>query len=241
MQVGELKEVLRYTWLHPRYLAIRYLRRALSKTQRFASGRLLDIGCGRKPYAALYSDQVVSHIGIDVPTSMHSLDKIDAFATALALPIAGDAVDTVLATEVIEHVPDPRLMIGEIARVLRPSGYAIVTAPLHEPLHELPFDYYRYTHVGLTHLLNECGLEVVKVERRGGPLAVNGYLLSSYLYRHHGSKGYPTRMAPRPLLGPIVIVACAVIQLLSVFLDRLSNDEFDTLGFVIVARHQAAL
>lgn len=239
MGIAKLKDRLRYTWLHPRYLVARYLGRALSKTRPFASGLLLDIGCGRKPYMALFADRVSAHIGVDMRTTMHGAEAIDAFATALALPVTDGAVDTVLATEVIEHVPDPRTMIGEIARVLRPSGYAIITAPLHEPLHELPFDYYRYTHLGLAHLLNEGGLDVVRVERRGGALAVYGYLLSSYLYRHHGSTGYPARMTPRPLVAPFVVALCAVVQVVSALLDSLSRDDFDTQGFVVVAQRQA--
>ena len=240
MNLGKLKDALRHTWLHPRYLALRYLEQALSCTEQYASGQLLDIGCGRKPYKRFFAHRIASYVGVDMPASMHGGAAVDAYATALALPFATSSVDAVLATEVIEHVPDPTEMVSEIARVLRPAGHVIVTAPLHEPLHELPFDYFRYTHLGLTHLLAAEGLEVVRIERRGGPLAVSGYLLSSYLYRHYGAKGYPARLKTRVISGPIVIGICAVVQLVSAWLDQVSYDEFDTLGYVIVARRTTA-
>jgi SAM-dependent methyltransferase len=67
---------------------------------------------------------------------------------------------------VLEHVPEPGKVLGELARVLAPSGRLYLTAPLVWELHELPHDYYRYTQAGLAHLLETAGFVDVEVRPR---------------------------------------------------------------------------
>lgn len=55
--------------IHPRHLAQRELRRLIVQEAALLHGKLLDVGCGKKPYAELI--QVDAYIGLDVPTSMH--------------------------------------------------------------------------------------------------------------------------------------------------------------------------
>jgi ubiquinone/menaquinone biosynthesis C-methylase UbiE len=45
------------------------------------------------------------------------------------LPIAGNTVDIVIATAIIEHLPDPGEILSEAMRVLKPQGLVIVTTP----------------------------------------------------------------------------------------------------------------
>ena len=53
------------------------------------------------------------------------------------LPYTDGSLDLVIASEVIEHTPDPQLVLREIARVLRPCGHLILTMPMesHTPAH----------------------------------------------------------------------------------------------------------
>ncbi|MCS6880084.1 MAG: methyltransferase domain-containing protein [Oscillochloridaceae bacterium] len=231
-----LTRTLRYSFVHPRAIAHRALYRALVRLAPAAHGTLLDVGCGSRPYAALFAPYVTRHIGVDVPTSMHSNTAVDVMGTALRLPLQSGSCNTVLATEVMEHVSDPRGMLMEIRRVLAPGGVLILSVPLHEPLHELPYDYYRYTDVALRHLLTEQGFLIERIERRGGPIAVVTYLFCAFLYRAYGADGYPARMRMRPLAGPPVVALCAILQMIAAGLDPLILDDFDTLGFVVLAR-----
>lgn len=236
MNMRSLKRRLKTTPLHPRYLSNRAIRRALAALAPQASGRLLDVGCGHKPYLSLFKPYISSYTGVDVPLSIHGMASIDAGASALALPFRSAQFETVLATEVMEHVPAPSDMLSEIARVLTPGGVLILSVPFHEPLHELPYDFYRYTHIALTELLEREGLKVEAIERRGGTIAVLCHLLCSFLYRRFGSTGHPNYTRTRPIAGPLVIAVCIVLQLIAVALDPLLNDEFDTIGFVVLAR-----
>jgi SAM-dependent methyltransferase len=235
-----LKRDLKYTYLHPRFVASRELRAALVADAGAAHGRLLDIGCGLKPYRELFAPFVTEHIGVDVPVSMHGLSALDAQASALALPFATASFDTVLATEVLEHVPAPEVMLGEIARILRPGGTLILSVPFHEPLHELPYDYYRYTEVALDYLLGAQGLRVREVHRRGGAVLVATYLLSSFLYRHFGASGYPGPLRARPFAAAPIVALCAALQILGSAADHVWSDPYDTLGYVVLAERAGA-
>lgn len=230
-----LAKRLKYTWLHPRYLASRAMLQTMIKLAPHAHGHLLDVGCGVKPYYELFQPYITNYLGIDVPHSMHGTQSIDVGATALQLPFQDGMFDTVLSTEVMEHVPEPHQMLAEIARVLRPDGTLILTIPFHEPLHELPYDFYRYTHLGLQHLLREHGFTIRQEYQRGGPFIVVGYLLSSFIYRRFGATGYPKALQPRPIAGVIAVAICAFIQALAAWADQMIPDQFDTLGFSIVA------
>ncbi|NWF79026.1 MAG: class I SAM-dependent methyltransferase [Chloroflexi bacterium] len=231
-----LKQALKYTFLHPRGLANRALYAALVRLAPAARGALLDLGCGRKPYADLFAPYVTRHVGLDVPVSIHGRAALDLIGSALSLPLEADSFDTVLATEVMEHVPDPGLMLAEIYRVLAPGGVLILSVPLHEPLHELPYDYYRFTPVALEYLLRGNGFTVEQVERRGGSIVVVAYLFCAFLYRVYGATGYPNALKMRPLAGPLLVTVCLFIQMVAARLDRLVEDEFDTLGYALVAR-----
>ena len=46
-----------------------------------AHGRLIDIGCGTKPYAELFADQVDEHVGVDHEASLHDTSQVDLFGT----------------------------------------------------------------------------------------------------------------------------------------------------------------
>jgi SAM-dependent methyltransferase len=65
-------------------------------------------------------------------------------------------------------VPEPAQVVREIARVLRPNGYVILTTPLYYPIHEEPYDFFRFTPFGLRHLFETAGLEVTRID----PMAV---------------------------------------------------------------------
>jgi SAM-dependent methyltransferase len=143
----------------------RLLLYTLLQTRDYASGKLLDVGCGTKPYRSFFT--VDHYFGIDWPQSSHDLE-IDVFADAQVLPFASQSFDTVLCTEVIEHIPCPWEAIAETKRVLKPGGFLILTAPFIHWHHEAPNDHYRYTYYGLQNLVLQAGLIPIAIWQRGG-------------------------------------------------------------------------
>lgn len=167
-----------------------------------AKGRLLDIGCGHKPYAPLFLPYVREYVGLDLVESPAGNDA-DVIGSVSALPFDDASFDTVISTQVIEHVPDPHVMLREIARVLGPGGVVLITAPFAWPLHEVPHDFQRFTRYGLEHLATAAGLDVERIDERGGFWMMMTQLFSEYLHLQRSKrwifrKAYPpfTRLRP---------------------------------------------
>lgn len=118
--------------------------------------RLLDVGAGDMPYRELFADfEYLSH---DWEGTLHTPNRdYDVVSPADQLPLGDASIDVVVCTQVLEHLPEPWLAVEEFHRILVPGGRLILTAPLVWPLHELPYDYYRFTSYGLGHLIDRAG------------------------------------------------------------------------------------
>jgi SAM-dependent methyltransferase len=89
---------------------------------------------------------------------------------AAALPFGSAVFDGAICTEVLEHVPDDRALLTELARVLRPGGVLVVTVPFMFRYHPDPADYRRYTPDGLAAALERAGFSVDTATGLGGRL-----------------------------------------------------------------------
>jgi len=141
--------------------------------QAHATGVLADIGCGKAPYFGMYRELVTKSVGVDWGSSLHQSDQVDIICDlnkGIALP--DNCADTVLCTDVIEHLFDPGKIWGEIARILIPGGKAIIGVPFLYWIHEAPFDYHRYTCFALRRYAENAGLKIEVLEAVGGPLHV---------------------------------------------------------------------
>ena len=136
------------------------------------NGSLLDLGAGTKPYAPLYETYFAECTSVDVPHSPHDTAQVDLMASADSLPFADGAFDCIVCTEVLEHCAEPQLVMREISRVLQDGGRAFVTTPFLLPLHEMPYDFFRYTPSALRYLATKAGLEVRSISPRGSYISV---------------------------------------------------------------------
>lgn len=139
----------------------------------YACGRLLEVGSGRLPFYALYASKVDEVIATDWPESLHGSEFMD-FACNLeaGLPLRDTCMDAVIASDVLEHVYRPKLVLTELYRVLRPGGIVMLNTPFLYWVHEAPYDYYRYTPQALRRMAEEAGFEVVRLDALGGALCV---------------------------------------------------------------------
>jgi SAM-dependent methyltransferase len=156
-------------WLHFRTLEPFIL----SQLQQ-ARAPLLDLGCGNRPYRKYYP--AGEAVGADVVQS--SLGCVDVLIEPTRrLPLQDEYFETVLCTQVLEHVEDPHNLLAEAHRVLRPGGRMILTCPFIWELHERPHDYLRFSEYWLTRNLADKGFEIQVLERQGGDLATIGQLI----------------------------------------------------------------
>jgi SAM-dependent methyltransferase len=126
---------------------------------------ILDVGAGDAPYRELFGH--CEYVTCDWVGSAHEwAGEVDVVASADALPLADGSVDAALLTQVLEHVPNPAAALSEVARVLRGGGGVFVTVPFVWELHELPFDFWRFTPASLERLLADAGFVHIAVEAR---------------------------------------------------------------------------
>jgi len=136
---------------------------------RVVSGRLLGLGCGRVPLYDLYRPLVTSVTCADWPRSSHEIQHIDlACDLSRDLPFRDRSFDTVLLTDVLEHIPVPAALLREIYRVVVPGGaLVLISVPFLYWLHEEPYDYYRYTEYGLARLGRDAGFSIEEIRSFG--------------------------------------------------------------------------
>ncbi|WP_233841076.1 class I SAM-dependent methyltransferase [Dyella sp. 2HG41-7] len=121
----------------------------------------------------------VEYVALDYPSTGRDLygGTPHVFADGACLPFPNECFDGVACLEVLEHVPDPMAVMTEIERVLKPAGRAWISMPFLYPLHDLPFDFQRYTEQGLMRIASRCGLQVVSIQRRNHAIDTAGLLL----------------------------------------------------------------
>jgi SAM-dependent methyltransferase len=146
----------------------------------FARGRLLDLGCGKAPLYGIYHGLVDSVTCSDWMDSEH-VDVVSDLAQPL--PFNDAVFDTIILSDVLEHVPDPALVWREMTRVLAPDGHIVMNVPFFYWLHAHPHDFYRYTSFALSRFVSINGLELLRLETLGGVLEVWADLHAKLLTR----------------------------------------------------------
>ncbi len=132
------------------------------------TGKLLDLGCGKKPYKHIYDKYLNESLGIDVETTPHMKQYIDKFYDGKNIPFDNETFDVVLCTEVLEHVEEPEKFLKEIHRVLKKNGKVIITVPFLQLLHETPYDFYRYTPFALKAMTSRNQLKLISISGFSG-------------------------------------------------------------------------
>ena len=188
-----------------------------------ARGRLLDYGSGGQPYRRLFETRCDAYIAADVAVYGNLVPELHLKPNE-AIPCADASFDTVLASQTLEHVPDPDFYVSECARVIRSGGTLILTAPMQWRHHETPYDYFRYTRFGIQLLLERHGFILESIKSTGGAMALLGQILLNFLNE---------RKIYRPFLY-------RVINRTALWLDRKYPDGEDVINWMCIARRADA-
>jgi SAM-dependent methyltransferase len=145
-------------------------------------GKLVDLGCGEVPLFATYRPYICDNICVDWGDTQHSKEYLDCVCDLTApLPFADQAFDTVIISDVLEHLPQPEAVWREMARILAPGGKVLLTVPFFYWLHEQPHDFYRYTEFALRRFAETNGFQVVFLEPLGGAAEIITDILAKHL------------------------------------------------------------
>jgi SAM-dependent methyltransferase len=134
-----------------------------------ARGSLLDLGCGKVPLFATYEPYVSAITCVDWSNTLHRNEHLDLeHDLNQPLPFEDGVFDTLLLSDVLEHIAEPDFLFREMARVLAPGGKILMNVPFFYHIHEQPHDYYRYTEFALRRFVERSGMEPISVEIIGG-------------------------------------------------------------------------
>lgn len=169
--------------VNPFYHARRGLYRAISAMAPRLEGRLLDVGCGRKPYQSLFPASEYVGLEIDTPENRARKQADYFYDNGEPFPFPDQCFDGLICNQVLEHVFTPDLFLTDIRRVLKPGGKLLLTIPFVWDEHEQPWDYARYSSFGLKSLLEKNGFEVVEQVKINADVRVLFQLINAYLYK----------------------------------------------------------
>lgn len=199
---------------NPFYFSRRGLFRAVRELGGRLSGRLLDVGCGTKPYEPYLA--VAEYVGVEIDTERsRTTSKADRFYDGTALPFGNAEFDSLLCNEVFEHVFNPPEFLTELNRVLKKEGLLLMTVPFVWDEHEQPHDYARYTSFGLRHVLEAHGFAVLDQRKSVADARVIFQLINEYIYKKT-YVGNPVlrQMLNTVLIAPFTLLGLAVSALL---------------------------
>ncbi|MBS0419366.1 MAG: class I SAM-dependent methyltransferase [Proteobacteria bacterium] len=145
-------------------------------------GRLLDLGCGKVPLFEAYRPFATETVCVDWGQSLHSNGHLDLECDLTQpLPFADGEFDTIILSDVLEHIAEPQPLWREMARVLSTGGRILLNVPFFYWLHEQPHDYYRYTEYALQRFAAQADLRITHLSAIGGAPEVLADILAKNL------------------------------------------------------------
>jgi SAM-dependent methyltransferase len=173
-------------------------------------GLVLDAGAGRSGWRSVILRTANGYESLDLSPRGGTVP--DWIGDLTAMPqVPAQRFDSVVCHQVLEHIKDPLAAAKELARVLKPGGFAVVSVPHLSRRHELPHDYYRFTPEGLRQVLENAGFVVRLIKPYGGVLSFLHHQVSTLVLS-------PTSMIP--VLGDILAAAMVPVSMIVGTIDR---------------------
>lgn len=201
-------------FINPFYFARKGLYLHVSELIKNLNGKLLDVGCGTKPYAPLCN--VSEYIGLEIDDEGNRNHKYaDAFYDGKIIPFEKNTFDSVLSNQVFEHVFNPNDFLKEINRVTKMGGVFLLSVPFVWDEHEQPYDYARYSSFGLKYILNENGFEIMEYRKINNGVEVIFQLINDYIFKVTLTKsGYINLFTTLFLMAPVNILGLVLSKIL---------------------------
>lgn len=195
-------------FINPFYIARKGLYKGIRALSPEIKGKVLDVGCGRKPYRDLFNCE--EYIGLDIenPGHSHENEDVDVFYDGKVFPFENATYDNALCNQVLEHVFNPDEFLEEINRVLKPGGKLLLTVPFAWDEHEQPYDYARYSSFGLTHLMESHGFAIEKHIKSVNDSRAICQLWNTFIYKKTVTKsGAVNIMLTAVLMAPVNLLS----------------------------------
>lgn len=191
------------------------LRELDNQFKRLTPGLVLDVGGREAPYRNMVPH--TAYLRLDCDESA----KPDILASAEAMPVFNEVIDTVVCIEVLEHVHRPQAVAEEIYRVLKPGGTCILSTRFIHPYHPGPEDYYRFSSAALKDLFHQ--FSEVEVIPQGNRLQMFYQFIN-------------LRTAEHPFWAVVTDVIASVLNILNPIVSRITHKDNFPLGFIVYAK-----
>ena len=236
------------------FLIYYYLIKEVEKNIKYATGVLLDVGCGSSPFEKYFTNHVTKYLKHEHPDSQINSVTYDYLSELPRINAPDNSVDTILSTSVLEHVIEPFETIKEFHRVLKTNGIAMIYVPQYWHLHEEPYDYHRFTKYLLKEKLKQFKFEIVEIKEIGKSFALCGQALCNALILLFDLKHIRNLMGNSPkkefknlvksliytiYKSPLILLTITLIPLINIFfliLDSLFGSPRDTIGYFVIAK-----
>lgn len=218
-------------FFNPFYFSRKELNKSFKDLLPKLQGRILDVGCGTKPYE-IFAIKSTEYIGLEVDSEESRRNKkADFFYDGKSMPFHDSSFDSVFSTQVLEHVVDPDGFIKEIKRVLKQDGVLLLSVPFIWDEHEQPYDFLRYTSFGIINLLKKNGFEIIEHRKNLADIRCLFQLCNTYFYKM-------TNVKNRPLQIIMTSVYSTIFNVLGLLLFKLFpvNEDFFLDNVVLAKR-----
>ena len=138
-----------------------------------AGALVLDAGAGTAPYKSLFAHARYESADFEQVNKAYAHQTYTCDLSAI--PVEDNRFDAVIFNQVMEHLPEPRAVLCELHRVLKPGSRLIYSAPLFYEEHEKPHDFYRYTQFGVRYLFAQAKFEIERLDWLEGYFGTLGY------------------------------------------------------------------
>lgn len=233
------------TIIHPQFIMRQYAYGGIRFAKKYASGDLVDIGCGIMPYREELLPIVASYTGVDHPKVSKlykGTRKPDVLADVKDLPFKNGTFDTVLFLQVLEYVDEPQKAFSEITRILRKNGTLILSVPFLYPIHDAPYDQARYTSYFLKNVLKDHSMRIMVFKPDGGIVALVFQSVTLFILRllkeNVGERNILIifLLIPALLLLPLWILFGNLLVAVLSFLPSSITSEYFALNYTVVAK-----
>jgi SAM-dependent methyltransferase len=192
------------------------------------SARVLDAGAGEIRHARHFARQRYCGVDLAVGDRTWNYTRLDAIADLARLPFPAGCFDAAINIVTLEHVRQPELVLGEIARTLAPAAPLLAIVPHEWEVHQSPHDYFRYTRHGMQYLLERAGMVEIEIRPVGGYFRLLARrLLNGLQFFSGGLRWFGFIPAALLLVPPALLIP---------YLDFLDRDRNFTLGYICTAR-----
>jgi SAM-dependent methyltransferase len=142
---------------------------------------VLDAGAGSQKYKGKFSRQIYESADFEQVNKRYAPSTY--VCDLRSIPVDNDRFDAIIFTQVMEHLPEPEIVLSELKRILKPGGRIFFIAPLYYEEHEKPYDYYRFTQYALEFMFKRAGFEITELRWLEGFMATTAHKLR-YVAKH---------------------------------------------------------